>query len=108
MSLKAKLMARKGHPLEVADWGETVFVRSMTERELREYQEVAQSPDVDHHALMRAVVASHMLDEDGHRIFGDDEHDQVADLSFPGVREVYEAILRKTLPESAVEEAEGN
>lgn len=108
MSLKAKLLKRPGHEYFVEDWQETVYVRSMSERELREYQKLTQEENLDHHAIMRGVVAGHMLDEKGARIFCDDEMEEVQDLSFSGIQSVFNAILKRTIPSFDLEKEVGN
>lgn len=109
MSLKAKLLSRKGHPVDVQDWGETVYVRSMSEKEYVEYQKLVQDENATHTGLMLGVVATCMLDESGERVFGDDEIDQLSGLGLGGLNEVFRAVLKQTFPgDDPVDEAEGN
>ena len=67
-------------PVQVPEWGGTVYVTSMTLAELRDLQKHAGDPN-DSRSLAEMVVRV-VRDDDGERVFSDGDAEAVSGKSF--------------------------
>lgn len=114
---RATILSHKTHPVatvDVAEWGGTVYVRTLTAKEFDDFQnsnwvEVGKERKFcakNYRARFVCMVAS---DESGKRIFTDLDADEVGALSGPAVDKVYEAGQKLNgLDSKSSEQAEKN
>lgn len=72
--------------VEVERWGGTVYVRELTGRERDQFENEIltgdpNDPDVNTENLRARLLVRTLCDEDGNRLFGDDQMDDLADKS---------------------------
>ena len=102
MSLKDRIRAkkRKGLPLEVPEWGETVHIRRMSAREALDFrqwvktQESAISDEAQRNvATLLHVVRLTVVDENGNQLFGVDDDHWLADTDRAALERIFDAAL---------------
>lgn len=106
-------------PLEVPEWGGTVYVRAMTAGEndavIKGHSKTTFGPNgvpqqhVDIDGFKTAIVVRSLVDEDGNRMFGDHEVGLLAGKSNAAIDKVFEVAQRLNGGgEAAIAEAVGN
>lgn len=93
MSLREQILAsqadRKPVPLDVPEWGVTVWLKQMTVAD-----QVALSEDVKPADMPVAVLLQCLVDDEGERIFTDDDAEALSRESFPIVLRVFAEAAR--------------
>ena len=94
-------------PVEVPEWGGTVFVRSMTLAALQVMTDQIKARGGDENAAFIAVQVT--LDENGKRLFQDADEDQLKTRSVKALNRIVAAFNEANgLTAEKVEAAEGN
>jgi hypothetical protein len=102
VSLKDRIRAkkRKGLPLEVPEWGETVHVRRMSAREVLDFREwvKAQEARISDEAQRNVATLLHVVrltvvDEHGNPLFGVDDDHWLADTDQGALERIFNAAL---------------
>lgn len=79
--IKARGLPRTGKEIEVPEWGETVYVYEPTVAEAQEMASLSQAVDEGGSAVAKNIgivvdmLVQRLKDEDGQRIFGEDDRD---------------------------------
>lgn len=118
MSLKAKILAAKDRVIEkveVPEWEATVNIAAITGNERDEFEawcvrgQESKAPDRARGTRAK-LVAMALVDDDGSRVFGDDEIDLLGAKSAQVIDRLFDVALRVSgLPGAkAVEEAKKN
>lgn len=105
MSLREQILAsqadRKPMPLDVSEWGCTVWLKQMTVAD-----QVALSEDVKPSDMPIKVLLHCLVDDEGKRIFADEDAEQLAQEAFPIIMSVFaEAAKLNGLSNAELEEA---
>lgn len=97
---------RRYEVVEVPEWGGSVRIRTLSARERDEFEESilrrrGQAVEVVMRGMRVRLAALCMVDEQGNRLFSDDEVEVLADRSAAAIERVFEAAARlnRILPE---------
>jgi len=117
MSLRELILTAEDlprEPVEVPEWGATVYVREMTGKERDEYEsnliDKKDMPIKERLRNMRAqLVVLCTVDEDGQRIFSDDDVEAVGNKSAKALNRIVDAAQNMNqLSDRDIEETAGN
>ena len=101
------LASRKGRKpvlLEVPEWGGEVYVRVLSAAD-----QMVLSDGVEPKEMAIKVILHCLVDEDGERIFGDDDVDELAKEDFPVIMRVFGFVAKQNgLSTKELEEAMEN
>lgn len=110
MNLRDTILASKGelHPVEVPEWGCTVFVREISVEERSRL--FAKLEEKDHEARLSVWVCLFTLaDAEGNRLFTEDDYDALASKPAKVIDRLGRiAADRNLMQASAVEDAKKN
>jgi len=95
---------RKPVPLEVPEWGGDVFVRVLSAADQMELSDGVEPKEMAIKVILHCLVS-----EDGERIFGDDDADELAKEDFPVIMRVFGFVAKQNgLSTKELEEAMEN
>ena len=98
-------------PVDLESVDVTVHIRPPTDAEFQEYEELLSraidptDKEVSPFGLRRGLVMAHLVEEDGSRLYEDDDMEEFSELPHFVVREIFEAL---TSPELLIKGARGN
>ena len=82
-------------PVEVPEWGLTLYVRTLSIREVGELQKLARQVDeADRVSLVPQLVCRSACDQQGNRIFGHDDAEALAEKNPAALARVADAAAK--------------
>jgi len=100
---------RDTDPLEVPEWGVSIFVRRMGADEVQEMQEFFAGDDKDNIKNLVEIVIRGAAKKDGSRIFTDDDIEWLVTKEFQAIERIADTVLKfNGMVKDAVKDAAGN